>query len=201
MKKIFEHFRDNDPVIYKNLLNIQSVVLIQKEKQENYFIRLCEIIVGQQLSNKAADAIFLKFKNIFKGKSIMPSDILTASHEKLRSSGISNAKAVFMKNLASAVLDGRINIQEIDMKSDDGVILELTKIKGIGPWTAEMFLMFVLGRQDVFSSGDLGLRKAIKKLYNLKKEPTKRQIEKIVAKWSPYKTFASRILWATLDTK
>ncbi|OGK25649.1 hypothetical protein A3C28_00570 [Candidatus Roizmanbacteria bacterium RIFCSPHIGHO2_02_FULL_39_9] len=79
------------------------------------------------------------------------------------------------------------------------VLQEVMKVKGIGPWTAEMFLMFTLQREDVFSHGDLGLRKAIKKLYRFKKDPTKKQIEKIVERWTPYKTYASRILWKSLE--
>ena len=82
---------------------------------------------------------------------------------------------------------------------DDTIIRELIKVKGIGRWTAEMFLMFVLCRPDVFSHGDLGLRKAIKKIYGFKKEPTTKQIERIVKKWSPYKTYASRLLWTSLE--
>jgi len=80
-------------------------------------------------------------------------------------------------------------------------IKELTKVKGIGPWTAEMFLMFTLGREDIFSHGDLGLKNAIKKLYKFKKEPTRKQIEKIVEIWKPYRTYASRILWKSLEIK
>jgi DNA-3-methyladenine glycosylase II len=83
--------------------------------------------------------------------------------------------------------------------TDREVITELIKVKGIGPWTSEMFLMFVLGREDVFSHGDLGLRKGIKKIYGFKKDPTKKQTEKIVSRWSPYKTYASRVLWFSVE--
>jgi DNA-3-methyladenine glycosylase II len=83
--------------------------------------------------------------------------------------------------------------------ADEEILKVLTKVKGIGPWTAQMFLMFTLGREDIFSHGDLGLKKGIIKIYKLKKDSTKKQIEKIISKWSPYKTYASRILWASLE--
>ena len=90
-------------------------------------------------------------------------------------------------------------MQKINEKSDEDVIVELTKIKGIGRWTAEMFLMFTLGREDIFSYGDLGLRKGIMKLYGYKKEPTEQQMEKLATRWKPYRTYAARILWRSLE--
>ena len=109
------------------------------------------------------------------------------------------AKARYIKNLAQTVTDGTVNLDNIASYDDEGVIAELTKVKGIGPWTAEMFLMFSLARQDIFSLGDLGLRKAIQKLYAFKKKPTDKQIEKLSKKWIPYRTCAARILWRSLD--
>jgi DNA-3-methyladenine glycosylase II len=195
--KVFMHFKKNDPLIYPYFLKI-NIGPITKDKPENYFFRLCKEIICQQLSEKSGDAIFARFNNLFFDETVKTSDILSISHEKLRATGMSHAKARYVRYLAEEIIHGNLPINRLDMMTDGEVIKELTKVKGIGPWTAEMFLMFVLGREDVFSFGDLGLRKAIKKIYGFKKDPIKKQIEKIIARWSPYKTHASRILWASL---
>lgn len=165
----------------------------------DYFSELCEIIINQQLSDKAAATIFARFKKLFPKEKIIPQVLLKLSDEKIRSCGTSNAKVSFLKDLAEKVLAEDLRFDGLDKLSDEKVITELIKVKGIGPWTAEMFLMFTLGREDVFSHGDLGLRNAIKKLYKFKKDPTKKQIEKIVNKWKPYRTYACRILWKSLE--
>ena len=108
-------------------------------------------------------------------------------------------KVKYIKDLAQKTLDKTLDLSKLTNMTDGDVLTELTKVKGIGPWTAEMFLMFTLGREDVFSHGDLGLKNAIKKLYGFKKDPSKKQVEKIVNKWSPYRTFACRILWKSLE--
>jgi len=130
---------------------------------------------------------------------MQPFDILSMSHGQLRATGMSNAKARYVRNLAEEIVHGDLPISSLDSMTDEEVIDKLTKVKGIGPWTAEMFLMFTLGREDVFSFGDLGLKKAIIKIYGFKKDPARKQIEKIISRWSPYKTYASRILWASLE--
>ena len=112
---------------------------------------------------------------------------------------MSHAKARYLKHLAEEIVHGDLPIFHLNSMTDQEIISKLTKVKGIGPWTAEMFLMFTLGRDDVFSFGDLGLKKAVIKIYGFKKDPTRKQIEKIISSWSPYKTYASRILWASLE--
>ncbi len=109
------------------------------------------------------------------------------------------SKVRFVRDLADKVSAKFIQLPQLAQLSNEEVITELTKVKGIGPWTAEMFLMFTLGREDVFSFGDLGLAKAIQKLYNLKQKPTRKQLEKITKKWSPYRTHAALVLWKSLD--
>jgi DNA-3-methyladenine glycosylase II len=106
---------------------------------------------------------------------------------------------LYLKDLAKHVLEDKIDFKKINKQSDEEVIAELTAVKGIGRWTAEMFLIFALKRPDVFSAGDLGLRNAIKKLYGLKKDPTPAQLAKIAALWSPHRSLASRYLWASLN--
>lgn len=199
MNKILMHFKKNDPILYSYFLKIGKLEPIKKDIPENYFSRLCREIMGQQLSDKSSEAIISRFNALFPAGMVRPKNVLSLSHEKIRSTGMSHAKARYVRNLAEAIIHGDLHIERLDSLKDDEIISELTRVKGIGPWTSEMFLMFVLGREDVFSHGDLGLRKGIKKIYGLKKDPTKKQIEKIIFRWSPYKTYASRVLWMSVD--
>lgn len=199
MKKILNHFKKNDPLLYSYFLKVNHIEPIKKDKPYNYFYRLCKEIICQQLSDKSGDAIFSRFNKLFSDKLVQPLDILSMSHGQLRATGMSNAKACYVRNLAEEIVHGDLQIFLLDSMTDEEVINKLTKVKGIGPWTAEMFLMFTLGRKDVFSFGDLGLKKAIMKIYSFKKDPTRKQVEKIISRWSPYKTYASRILWASLE--
>lgn len=199
IKKILNHFKKKDPILYFYALKINQLEPIKKDRPENYFLRLCKEIICQQLSNKAGDVIFGRFQKLFPNDFVQPLDILSISHERLRASGMSNAKAHYVRNLAEEIIHGTSQIYHLDVMSDEEIIKELTRIKGIGRWTAEMFLIFTLGRENIFSFGDLGLKKGIIKIYNLKREPLKKQIEKIISKWSPYKSYASRVLWASLD--
>ncbi len=171
---------------------------MEKAAPKDYFAKLCGEIINQQLSDKASATIYKRFENLFPEKIITPEYVLKLSHEKIRGTGTSNAKVAFIKSLAEKVVKKELKFELLDSMTDREVVKELTKIKGIGPWTAEMFIMFSLGRQDVFSHGDLGLRKAIKKLYGFKAEPTRKEIEKITNKWSPYRTYACAILWQSL---
>lgn len=199
-RKILNHFKKNDPTLYRYAIRVEGKIeKITKEKPEFYFHKLCREIVCQQLSAKAGEVIFNRFQKLFSGIPISASHILSSSDEALRSSGISHAKAGYIRNLAEAVINNNLPISSLDTMADDGIMGILTKIKGIGPWTAQMFLMFTLARENIFSHGDLGLKKGIIKIYKFKKEPTKKQVEKIISKWSPYKTYASRILWASLE--
>lgn len=187
---------------------------------ENYFESLASSIVGQQLSNKVTDVIWNRLVKFLGGNvggtpstikapsnykqnkdcQVTPQAIIAANSDDLRSVGLSTNKVIYLKNLSQAVLDGSLQLDDFQHLSDDEIITQLTKIKGIGRWTAEMFLIFSLGRQDVFSLGDGGLYNAIRKLYNLDK-PTKHEIQEITQKWSPYRTFASLYLWKSLDNE
>lgn len=199
MKKMHDHFKKNDPIIYEFCLKVGKLPVVTKDSPQNYFFRLCREIISQQLSDKSASAIFNRFVALFPKGNVSPSDIVVIPHEVLRNVGMSHGKARYVRNLAEAVINGVVDFKKFKTSSDEEVITQLTKVKGIGRWTAEMFLMFVLAREDVFSHGDLGLRKGLQKLYLFKKEPSKEKIEKIIKKWSPYKTYASRILWASLE--
>lgn len=196
--KFLVHFQTADPILYSLFKKYPSIE-IEPEKSSAYFKKLCREIVGQQLSGKVADVLFGRFEKLFSKRTVTPKRVLALSEETLRGTGMSWSKARFMRDLAQKVLAKLVKLDTLDQFSDAEVIATLTRVKGIGPWTAEMFLMFTLGREDVFSYGDLGLRNAIKKHYGFKKDPTVKQMEKIVNKWKPYRTYAARILWKSLD--
>jgi 3-methyladenine DNA glycosylase/8-oxoguanine DNA glycosylase len=125
--------------------------------------------------------------------------LLTLSDDEIRACGASWAKVRSLKDLATKVSDGSVKLHLLDQMSDIEVKNHLIQIKGVGPWTAEMFLMFALVREDVFSMGDLGLKKGMMKVYGYRKDPSLAQIEKIVSRWKPYRSYASRILWKSLE--
>lgn len=178
---------------------IQQVILPPLVPSDSYFEALTESIISQQLSIKAADTIYGRFKKLFKNERINAEEVLKLSDEKIRACGISLSKIKYIKDLAEKTLESGILFEQFEMMTDQEIIDELVKVKGIGIWTAQMFLMFTMGREDVFSYGDLGLRRAIEKLYKLKKEPSEKQAEKIADKWKPYRTIACRYLWKSLE--
>jgi DNA-3-methyladenine glycosylase II len=198
--RIRTHFQNNDPILFAALSTLDSFSYeLVPRKTEEYFEALADAIISQQLSTKAGATIFNRFKDLYPNGRITPEYTLKISDEQVRGVGASWSKVRFIKDLARKVADKDIDLSLLPKMSETEVITTLTRIKGIGPWTAEMFLMFSLGREDVFSYGDLGLKRAIQKLYKFKKEPTQKQMEKIVNRWSPYRTYACRILWRTLD--
>lgn len=197
-KFILTHFQSVDP-IFSSLVEKVTLQKLSKRPPAKYFQSLCHEIIGQQLSSKAADVLCDRFDKLFGKQNVTSGKVLQFSEEKLRSIGMSWAKVRFIRDLSQKMVDKTVRLSHLDQLSDDDVIFELTKVKGIGPWTAEMFLMFTLGREDIFSFGDLGLAKAIQKLYNMKQKPTRKQMEKITKKWSPYRTHAALVLWKSLD--
>lgn len=199
MKDKIAHLTKSDPVLARV---IRVTTLAPRSPGTNHFRSLVEAIVNQQLSGKAADTILKRFVALFPGNRFpTPKKVLAMPVRKMRKAGLSTMKVSFIKDLARHVENRSINFRKIGTLEDEAVIERLTEVRGIGRWTAEMFLMFSLGRDDVFSYGDLGLRNAIQKLYKLKAHPTPAQAEKIVVAWKPYRTLASRYLWASLDNK
>ncbi len=157
-------------------------------------------IISQQLSVKVSDTIEKRFRALFGEKFPTPEEILKMSEDKIRECGISRPKIIYIKGIAEAVQSGALDVNAISLLSDEEVIVELTKLKGIGKWSAEMTLMFTLKRMDVFSMGDVGLRNAIAKLYGVDRDDLV-AIEKITEKWKPYRTIAARYLWKSLDNE
>jgi DNA-3-methyladenine glycosylase II len=145
---------------------------------------------------------FARFSALTPGKKFpMPREIVKMRAPAMRKAGLSRMKVSFIKDLAAKVLEGSLDLKNIDKLRDEEVIEQLTRVKGIGQWTAEMFLLFSLQRDDIFSYGDLALRNAMQKIYKMKKPPTQAQAEKIAAKWKPYRSLGSRYLWASLRKK
>ncbi len=196
-KKVFAHFSSVDRTI-SVLYTKVTIEKISPRHPRDFFVSLCSNIIGQQLSGRVADVIEGRFTKLFKGK-ITSKKVVAMSENKLRATGMSWSKVRFIKDLSLKVLQKEVNLTALTGLDDESVVRELTKIKGIGPWTAEMFLMFTLGREDIFSFGDLGLRRAIQKAYRLRVDPTTKQLERLSGKWKPYRSWAARVLWKSLE--
>lgn len=168
-----------------------------EDRSEKLYEELVESIIGQQLSGKAADTIFKRFLSIYKNSKFpTPQVLLKTDSEKLRSAGMSYSKASYIKNIAKAFKNKELSIGKLEKLKDEEIKKELTKIKGVGNWTAEMTLIFTLKREDVFSLGDAGLRRAIKNLYKIEKES---DILKLSDTWKPKRSFACWYLWRSLE--
>ena len=193
-----KHFKKFDPRLHKASLAFDIPDL---KPSKDLFRDICWTIIGQQLSGKATDTIFARFEALLPKKRIEPKPILKLSDMKMRLAGLSGAKSRAIKSLAEHVLSGELDLASLPSLPDIEVVANLTKVKGIGPWTAEMLLMFSLGRMDVFSIGDLALRKELMNLHGWKKLPSKKKITATLAAWSPYRTYAARILWRIADER
>ena len=164
-----------------------------------HFDALVRSIVYQQLSGKAAATIHGRVLTLVGDGAEAPQRIIATSHEALRNAGLSTAKAKYVRNLAEHVLDGSLPVDSLDELPDDEIIASLTQVKGIGRWSAQMFLMFRLGRPDVLPELDLGVQKGIQKAYRMRKMPTPKQVLRRGAKWAPYRTVASWYMWRILE--
>ena len=173
---------------------------ISSKKPLDYANSLYRAVVSQQLSVKAADTIYKRFVALL-GDDLSPENVLGFSVEQLRSVGLSGQKASYVHAIALAAMDGSVDFETLDSLSDEEVINKLTDIKGIGLWSAEMFLIFTLGRENVFSAGDAGLRRAIQINYPEAQLKTKEDYEAFAERWAPYKSYASLALWHSLDNK
>jgi DNA-3-methyladenine glycosylase II len=160
---------------------------------------LARAIVGQQLSTRAARSIWEKLQGLFGGSTPTPEELLRRRPQTLRKAGLSNAKVEFLRDLAGHVKDGRLDLRSLKRLSDEDVVAELIEVKGVGRWTAEMFLIFHLGRPDVVSSGDLGIRRAVQIAYGMDDLPGPEELERIAEEWRPHRTLACLYLWRSLD--
>ena len=160
---------------------------------------LSRAIVGQQLSTKAAASIWRKVEGVFGGRAPSPAELVDAEEDALRGAGLSGAKAAYLRDLAGRVASGELDLARLADLPDEDVIAALTEVKGIGRWTAEMFLIFHLARPDVLSPGDLGIRRAVQIAYGLDDLPGPTDLERLAEPWRPQRTLACLYLWRSLD--
>ena len=197
IKKAVKSLKRSDPELS---ILLDAFVIEDLTPETDYFKSLTRAIIYQQLSGKAAKTIADRFIALYDGKDYpTPDDVLDTDHEILRSVGLSNAKAKYIKNIAQAFLDGTVDHQNLGKLSDEEIMEKLIAIKGVGPWTAQMFLMFTLNRPDVFPAGDLGVQKGFQQYFKLKKLPSPKIMEKRAKKWKPYRTVASLYFWKVVD--
>ena len=164
------------------------------------FEALCLSIASQQLSTKAAATIFGRFADLFPpDRTPAPERVMTLTDDEIRGCGFSRPKVTFIKDLAGHVLDGRLDLKALKRHSDDEVMRQLVAVKGIGRWTAEIFLMFRLGRMDILPADDLGLMNAARRVYGLRTRPDARKLRKIGEPWRPYRSIAAWYLWQSLS--
>jgi DNA-3-methyladenine glycosylase II len=164
------------------------------------FEALCMSIASQQLSVKAADTIFKRFCDLFPpNRRPSPDRVMTLSDDEIRAVGFSRPKVSFIKDLASHVLDGRLDLKGLKKHPDEEVMRQLVAVKGIGVWTAEIFLMFRLGRPDIFPADDLGLMNAVQRAYGLRQRPDAKRLRKLGEAWRPHRSVAAWYLWQSLS--
>jgi DNA-3-methyladenine glycosylase II len=171
-------------------------------ESKDHYGALVRSITGQQLSVLAARAIYGRLTARFDGRPPTPAEILADDPEELRAAaGLSRAKVSYLRSLAEHVISGELELERLDNLSDEDVIAELVAVKGLGLWTAQMFLMFHLGRPDVLPVGDLGIRRAFERLYALDDLPDAATMERIAEPWRPQRTLACRYLWRSLQNE
>ena len=190
-----------DPVMARLIEEHGALVRrdLKRERPGDAYGALLRSIVGQQLSTKAAATIYGRMVEIFGGHAPTPKQLLKADPDKIRAAGLSRPKIAYLRDLAQHVEEGTLELERLPELPDEQVTAQLTAIKGLGPWTADMFLMFHLSRPDILPVGDQGIRRAIQVEYRLRKLPDPKRMEKIAKPWRPYRTLACLYLWSSLD--
>jgi DNA-3-methyladenine glycosylase II len=187
-----------DPVL-ASIIRQHGACGLKTARENDIFSGLLQAIVSQQLSTKAAATIYGRLRALLPDGTPTPDAIVPLSDEALRGVGLSRQKLSYVRDLSRQMLDGSINIETLATLTDDEIVSELTRIKGIGRWTVEMLLIFRLARPDVFPAGDLGIVKAIQKAYNLRCTPNVKRLHAIADRWRPYRSVAAWYLWASLQ--
>ncbi len=196
MKKAIEHLKKSDPVL---AAIVERVGPYRPRHATPDFHNLARSIAYQQLHGKAAATIFGRLCTATGCESLTPEKVLALSTDQMRACGLSKQKLAYIRDLAEKTLSGDVNFEQLPSMEDEDVIEHLTRVKGIGRWSAQMFLMFALGRPDVMPTVDLGINMAIKKAYNKRKVPKPKDILKLSEKWRPYRSVACWYLWRTMD--
>lgn len=200
LKKAATHLATNDSIL-EPIINKAGLAKITPH--DNYYWELIDAIISQQLSVKAASTIEKRFRDLFGVDVPTPDEILAKSIEELRSVGLSGQKAKYIQDLAGHIKSGQISFDRLNQQSNEEIIAELTAVKGIGEWTAQMFLIFSVGRLDILPVGDLGIRNGIRSLYGFSELPTPEQIRDVASanNWHPYESVASWYVWHSLDNQ
>jgi DNA-3-methyladenine glycosylase II len=200
-KRAVAALRDADPVIARLIDAHEDLVRrdLKRERRGDAYGALLRSIVGQQLSTKAASTIYGRMVDIFGGHAPTPKQLLAADPEEIRAAGLSRPKIAYLRDLAQHVEDGTLELDRLDELPDEEVSAQLTAIKGLGQWTADMFLMFHLRRPDVLPVGDQGIRRAVQVQYRMRKLPDPKRLEKVARPWRPHRTLACLFLWSSLD--
>lgn len=196
------HLRKADPVLGAILdaLGPDDPANARDGRPDDHYGALVRAIVGQQLSTKAARTIYGRLTERYGGRTPTPAELLADDPEELRAAaGLSRAKASYLRSLAEHVVSGELELERLDELPDEEVSAELVAVKGLGQWTADMFLMFHLQRPDVLPVGDLGIRRAVERAYELPALPDPTALSEIAEPWRPYRTIACRYLWRSLD--
>lgn len=197
MRKAISHLKKSDPVLRAL---IERIGPCRMEFGPPEFHSLAEAIVYQQLNGKAAVSIFKRFAAL-AGEPLTPAGIRKLTDEQMRSVGLSKQKSSYLRDMAARALSGQLDFTKLHEMPDEEVIKHLTQVKGVGVWTAQMFLMFTLKRPNVLPTGDFGVQSAIKKHYNKRKLPKPAQMEKLAKAWEPYRSIACWYLWKSMDVK
>jgi 3-methyladenine DNA glycosylase/8-oxoguanine DNA glycosylase len=197
MRKAIDHLKQADPIMRRI---IEQVGPFRMRFDEPVFHSLAEAIVYQQLNGKAALTIFERFAAL-AGNPLTPEGILKLTEAEMRGAGLSKQKLTYIRDLATRTQMGEVNFARLPELSDDEVVAHLTQVKGVGVWTAHMFLMFTLRRPDVLPTGDYGIQAAMRKHYRKRKMPKPDVMEKVARPWRPYRSIACWYLWRSLDVK
>lgn len=194
------HLAANDPALKKLIAKYGNAIITP---HRDYYSELVTSIVGQQLSIHAAAAIWQRLLVLAGGQPPSPQQLIEASEQDLRKVGLSGPKISYVKDLAKHILDGQLDLEHVAALDNGEIITQLTAVKGIGEWSAHMFMIFGLGRLDILPWGDLGIRKAAQNIYKFKDLPDKAQLEAVAKKynWAPYQSVASWYLWKSLDNE
>ena len=167
----------------------------------DHFSALVRAIIFQQLSTKAATTIHSRLVATLPDSRVTPDALASVTEEQFRNAGVSRQKALYLRDLCEKLTSGDVRLEDVEALDDESVIAALTKVKGIGRWTAEMFLMFRLHRPDVLPVGDLGILTAVQKAYRLRKRPTADRLRQLADAWKPYRSIACWYLWRSLDNE
>ncbi len=193
-----KHLSKEDKVLAKL---IKRLGFIRANWGGDSYESLISAIIYQQISGAAGDSIERKFKALYKNRMPSPGRFLATPEKKVRKAGISPQKYSYLVDLCTRIKDGRLELGKFGAMDDEDIIEELDEVRGIGRWTAEMFLMFSLGRTDIVPRDDLGIKKAIKKAYKLRDYPSGSKFSELAERWKPYGTVASLYLWRSMDVK